>query len=109
MYARHICSAINDKNRDAEVIIKGLLQPSNDHEVRTRTISTLWPRVSFFTLRQEQNILEANIRREVTILCLLQNNSPNIHPLLGTIALDPYIPPSPVFGYCKNGTITEVW
>lgn len=57
--------------------------------------------------RHQRDCLEKDIRREVTILCLLQDSSLNIQPLLGTIALDRFIPPSPVFGYCENGTITE--
>ncbi|KAF8607091.1 kinase-like protein [Ceratobasidium sp. AG-I] len=74
-------------NGAAEVVVKGITRYISQHE--------------------NQDLLETKNRREVTILCLLQNNSPNIQPLLGTIELQPYIPPSPVLGYCKNGTIME--
>ncbi|KAG8703725.1 hypothetical protein FRC08_002665 [Ceratobasidium sp. 394] len=51
--------------------------------------------------------LQKAIDREITVLCILKNKSPNIHPILGTVTLNPYMPPSPVFELCNEGTIMQ--
>ncbi|KAF8596761.1 kinase-like protein [Ceratobasidium sp. AG-I] len=54
-----------------------------------------------------QSQMELDIRREVTVCCILSGQAPNVHPILGTIELEQYLSPSPVFEYCENGTILE--
>jgi hypothetical protein len=56
----------------------------------------------------------SNIRGEITVLYyILGEQTPNIilsgvQPILGTITLDPYLPPSPMFEYCDHGSVNKV-